>query len=165
MREIKFRVWDKDYECMHICGENCHDTIYYGEDNRAMYYNLQNGEGSAIYDSDEDSAYVLIPCVDLKDKHGNEVYSDHILSYKPIRYTDCSRTEIAEIGEESLISIVTHRPIATVIKPHSKNVRCFGWDKETGEGLILGLTSEEIEIVGSVYENPELLEGGPPDAD
>lgn len=99
----------------------------------------------------------------LKDKNGNEVYSDHILSYKPIRYTDCSRTEIAEIGEESLISIITHRPIATVIKPHTKNVRCFGWDQETGEGLILHLESEEIEIVGSIHDNPELLEGGPPD--
>ena len=160
MKEIKFKVWDKDYECMHICGENSHDTIFFGEDNHAMYYNLQNGEGSAICDSDEDAAYVLIPCVGLEDKNGNEVYSDHILSYKPITYTDCSQTEIKEIGEESLISIVTYRPIATVIKPHTKNVQCFGWDKETGEGLILNLTSEEIEIVGSVWENPELLEGG-----
>jgi uncharacterized phage protein (TIGR01671 family) len=98
--------------------------------------------------------------IGIKDKHGNEVYSDHILSYRPITYTDCSQTEIKEIGEESLISIVAHRPIATVIKPHTKNVRCFGWDNETGEGLILNLDSEEIEIVGSIHENPELLEGG-----
>lgn len=101
-------------------------------------------------------AYSIGKC----DKNGNEVYSDHILRYAETIFADCSETEVEEVREPVLIRIINYRPLVSVIKPISKGVRAHGWDQETGEGIILGdIRSEDIEIVGSIYDNPELLEG------
>lgn len=98
--------------------------------------------------------------VGKRDKNGNEVFTDHILKYTETIFTDCSETEISEVRDPALMRIVTYRPLASVIVPLSDGVRAFGIDQETGEKLILGdIRSEDIEIVGSIHDNQELLEG------
>lgn len=148
MREIKFRVWDKDCKCMHICGENNHDTLYFGEDNRAMYYNLQNGEGSAMCDLDEDASYVLMQYTGLKDKKRVESY------HKDIVRTNAGQAGVIEFG--------------------SYSTTCNDWDNSWG-WFIKCFNGTQIsmdvdfeywgEVIGNAYANPELLEGGAPHAD
>lgn len=95
----------------------------------------------------------------LKDKNGKEVYTDHILQYTESIFTDCSQTEVEEVRDPVLIRIISYHPLASIIVPLSDEAAAFGWDLETGEGLILGdIRSEDIEIIGSIHDNPELLE-------
>jgi hypothetical protein len=150
--ESKFRAWDVNEKC------------WIPPDQIAI-----TGDGKIITktsreeDVKETWAEETIPIViqyykDLQDKNSVDVYDGDILNYKHVIYTDCSRTEIEEIRDEVLIGIVLHTPLVTVIKPYSKKVRAFGWDHERGEGFLLGLESEEIEKVGNIFENPELLQ-------
>lgn len=147
MRELKFRVYDKDSKEMYNQDEFIltFDTV--GED---IYLN-KNDEVIPLY------SYELMQSTGLEDKNGKEIYKGDILSYKRIIYTDCSKTEIEEIEEESFIEMITYAPIASVVKPHSKNVKSFGYDSVNKECLILELTSDDVEIVGNVYEHKDLL--------
>lgn len=147
MKELKFRVYDKDSKKMYNQDEFILTFDKVGED---IYLN-KNDEVIPLY------SYELMKSTGLKDKNGKEIYTGDILSYKHIIYTNCSKTEIEEIGEESFIEIITYAPIASIVKPHSKNVKCLGYDSVNKECLILDLTSDEVEIVGNIYESKSLL--------
>ena len=128
MRDIKFRVWDKETKHMHICGEDVHDTITFeDETNKAYYYNLQNGCGSLREDSD----YILMQYTGLKDKNGKEIYEgDIVKSYYYIANEDGTE------GERHVVKLINYDK--TLCK---YNIDMF----------------ENLEIIGNIYDNPELL--------
>ncbi|TAN63740.1 hypothetical protein WS9_015460 [Paraclostridium sordellii 8483] len=152
MRDIKFRIWDETRDKMHennnisyidfkenlVC---VYDYIDYYEDTRFLFKNNS----------------VIMQYTGLKDKNGKEIYEGDILSYKHIVYTDCSKTEIEKIEDEAFIEIINYAPIASVVKAHSENVKCFGHDTINNQFLIIDLKSDEVEVIGNTYENPELL--------
>ena len=131
MRDIKFRVWDKLTKHMHICGEDVHDTISFEiETNKAYYYNLQNGCGSLRENSD----YVLMQYTGLKDKNGKEIYEgDIVKSYYYIPNEDGTE------GERYVVKLINYDK--TLCK---YNIDMF----------------ENLEIIGNMWDIPELLEEG-----
>lgn len=147
MRKIKFRAWDEEDERMYYSGKVIITFNGYLEEVYARH-------GNTLFKLID---YKLMQYTGLKDKNGKEIYEGDILSYKHITYSDCSKTKIEEIEEESFIEIITYSPMASIVKPHSKNVKCFGYDNVNKECLILDLTSDEVEVIGNKFENPELL--------
>lgn len=152
MREIKFRGYAKE----ELVGSQWIDNGYgvtrinYTDGTSSVHLLTPYGD----YRVEEDSVGQY---TGLKDKNGKEIYEGDILSYKKIIYTNCSMEEIEEIKDEVLIELINYRPIASIVKPLSKGVECFGYDNVNNECLILDLQSEELEVVGNIYENPELL--------
>ena len=158
MKKIKFRAWDKENDFMFYSENNYPISKYdLGFDfmgrNEFRLMMLIDIEESLFKEVDAD----IMQYTGLKDKNGKEIYEGDILSYKHIAYTDCSKTKIEEVEDESFIEIITYAPMASIVKPHSKNVKCFGYDNVNKECLILDLISDEVEIIGNIYENPELL--------
>lgn len=73
MRNIRFRVWDKDLKCMHNC-EDVHDSITFDDNGTAHYYNLQNGCGSL-------DTYELMQFTGLYDKNKVPIYERRYSTY------------------------------------------------------------------------------------
>jgi uncharacterized phage protein (TIGR01671 family) len=136
MREIKFRVFDKDLKRMHICGEDVHDSISF-INNQACYYNLQNGCGSLPKELGE-GTYEIMQFTGLKDKNGKEIYEGDVLS----AFYGTQLTEVYWNSKFGLYEIVLQ--ISGVTVP---------------SGELLGNHLSVIEVIGNIYENPELLKG------
>lgn len=143
MRDIKFRVWDKETKHMHICGEDVHDTINFEiETNRAYYYNLQNGCGSLREDSD----YVLMQYTGLKDKNGKEIYEgDILLAPEWFGSLEC----VCIYQQENIVNPIQGFGLYSYdsyFKKYNTLVESDEWD--------------EFEVIGNIYDNLELLEEG-----
>ena len=136
MREIKFRIWDKETKHMHIFGDNIHDTIAFeGKTNKIYYYNLQNGCGSLSEDSD----YVLMQYTGLKDKNGQEIYEGDIVYIK-------GETELLDIKGK----VEYNDSWAQFVITNTGNI--------INETEPLGdYEEQDLEVIGNIYNNPELL--------
>ncbi len=135
MREIKFRVYDKHTGFMHVCGTDSHDEIYFEPSGQASYYNLQNGEGSG-----EGGAYELMQYTGLKDTNGVEIYEGDIVSM----FQGSQKSEVLFDG--GMFSV--KRAYRT----------SFYHDELELRHEILFNVIDTCEVIGNIYEKPELLE-------
>ena len=152
MREIKFRGYAKEEltSSQWLTNGFGVDKVKYVDGTSSVF--LLTPYGEYVVEESSVGQYT-----GLKDKNGKEIYEGDILSYKRIKYTNCSKEDIEDIEEEVLIGLITYRPIASIVKPYSKNVKCLGYDNINKECLVIDLESEELEVVGNIYENSELL--------
>jgi len=140
-REIKFRVWDKDYKRMHTVGDFHHDSLEIDEENNIFFFNLQCMEGSPHKGiNPEECAYRLMQYTGLKDKNGKEIYEEDILQF----YNDVDY-------------IIKPGYAKVVFKDGAFCCKHFKYGTEYLANM--DMSDMDITVVGNIYENPELLEG------
>ena len=130
MRDIKFRAWHKEKNIM----------VYDNEDDTYGYWdgccNSNVGMVNSILNSKYYENYEFMQYTGLKDKNGKEIYEGDILRYS---------YNIAQIEDENYLV--------------RQNI--CGWEmrktkKKRGQRSVR--YTEKMEIIGNIYENPELLE-------
>ena len=143
MREIKFRVWDNEQHFMLYDNDNILTNLGYliksgknitwGEWFKKNYYEIIN----------DPADYIIMQYVGLKDKNGKEIYEGDIVQGISYEYE-----EMAHANREV--------PFYARIKYDLKYCRFIVCCED---GDILDLCEEEkLEIIGNIYENPELME-------
>lgn len=129
---FRYRVFDNDDKKMH-------DVIFLNyENNSVEWYNGNNKKRAAFIEE-----VPTLQCTGLKDKNDKDIYDGDILKFKLLENFGAFGTK------EKYIEI-----IAPVIYEYG------GFFIEQSENnIFLGqLPMSEIEVVGNIYENPELLE-------
>lgn len=129
MREIKFRVWDKNKKAMY---NDVYIKWLSPELKRATEYTYNDfGDLSFLQLNDalkNDKEYILMQYTGLKDKNGKEIYEGDILKAKS------QGTEY--IG-----------------KVYYDEAQWFG----AGDYLHHAVKNSNAEIIGNIYSNPELI--------
>jgi uncharacterized phage protein (TIGR01671 family) len=135
MREIKFRAWHVDTQQM-----------------------LPNAQTGVIRTFTENGSYLVKECkymqyTGLKDKNGKEIYEGDILEFTDkwewyrssygIKMNFAGPSELKELQEK-----YAAEPM------HRREVK---FDPLEGYGLSKGDLEDYFEIIGNIYENPELL--------
>ncbi len=148
MREIKFRAWDKnDEQMVKVLGIDYQhrDIRYEGEKG----WNLMWGKNAASLDDFEVMQYT-----GLKDKNSKEIYEGDILrNVDPIEYGNK-----VEAGDLWYIEFAITAGCAGLWL-YNECLDTVPFDKTEIGRLVFNDDegSEWFEVVGNIYENPELL--------
>ena len=151
MREIKFRAWDKENKKM----------IYpvYGVDEGVLdepYLTLGGQVSHHDLSADEDVSdiYELMQFTGLKDKNRKEIWEGDIVGKfedkDNLDYDDnpSKWIQVIEWNDEKAGWDILDTEVITVIE----KIYSDQWDGNCGLD-----NPEELEVIGNIYENPELL--------
>lgn len=136
-RKIELRTWLKLENKMGVIGS------FYPVSKRIILQNEKRNYGFKFY---EDNEYVLMQYTGIKDKNGKEIYEGDIVQF-------CWFNQRQE--ETHITSVIKFAEgmwqIWTKI-----NTPFFGLDE--AYSLYNGAEQDdEIEVIGNIYENPELI--------
>jgi uncharacterized phage protein (TIGR01671 family) len=149
MREIKFRAWDKSWGIMR------YDLTITNE-----YWSYTKGTFSCGANHE-----TLMRFTGMKDKNGKEIYEGDIVS-------ECVVGQVIWNGDAEILScpcgVVTQYPTYLNLSQDKKGlVRLLKpkWKLQAGDTYNLFLSKydglytwpKDIEVIGNIYESPELL--------
>jgi len=159
MREIKFRAWDKDWKMIIIPKQ--HYAPEYKDGHIAEMYNPEENEYHVVYDRDE--RFVLMQYTGLKDKNGKEIFEGDIVkvpveinkenfgewSYREIKFNNGGFLSSYLCSEKGQV-IPRGYTASFLSEEPDLNMKVMLWGEEPYQ-------IDQFEIVGNIYENPELL--------
>lgn len=133
MREIKFRAWDKTHK--RFIDKHSFAINFNPVDDKQFH-------GTIIKLGYHEDLYELMQYTGLKDKNGKEIFEGDIVE--------------AEITKEKkAITKVWYFAPTWMLADYTTGKLCGSYEmSDFGRGENL----EDIEIIGNIYENPELVE-------
>jgi len=140
MREIKFRIWDKTQkEMLQPNGTNFYPVIHI-DGSVAIYDNESKSWRSGLWEHEIRNDHKLIPMqfTGMCDKNGKEIYEGDII----IMPDDTT------IGENIIAEVVFKN---CAFGFYCGYFCCFAY--EFGDAM----DTDCIDVIGNIYENPELL--------
>ena len=141
MRDIKFRAWDKQNRVM------CQASS-----KRMSPINTTTSLSSVA----ESNGYDLMQYTGLKDKNGVEVYEGDIV----IMHTEWAGSYYGEDegGEHENKGVVAIVPSKGVMINRCMKRNIIEWDEGWKKTWAVNVRGYRSEVIGNIYENPELLE-------
>lgn len=136
MREIKFRAWDRKFKKW---------TSYSIDDGLLMFYD-DHAECWEI--GREGERFILCQYTGLKDKKNKEIYEGDILISKASENPEDHKMWLVSYQDGGFIIDYRHKP-----KDRRKRSKC-----ETETLCEDNIWIYWMEVLGNIYENPELLE-------
>lgn len=146
MREIKFRAWNKRIGWKEKDGSDCvpkmeyRGFIIYPETGLSEF--PQGGWDIGGYTEKEDS-FVLMQYTGLKDKNGKEIYEGDLVWHGRL-----------ELEHPLQVGIGGYWPTEGDC---GWGVHVYNQDETFVEGVSAFNQDNDLEVVGNIYENPELL--------
>ena len=140
MREIKFRAWFKNKKVMKNVAMN---NVYLLKDSYWYLSPLPMSEYEPIE---------LMQYIGLKDKNGKEIYEGDIVRWRRVLYTDCWETEVKEVQIRTCeIGYLCDIDLGLFMYNEEYDSLIF-------KPLAVIEDKDGFEIIGNIYENPELSE-------
>lgn len=136
MKKIKFRAWDKENEIM-VFSDKKHYDYWFDIYEDGLLKCLVNCSYCDSFGDEHDSWEPLdnlMQYTGLKDKNGKEIYEGDIIKY-------------------------SHSIVGTIIREVRIKYGMWGIEGMTKGTQIpfANLIENEYEVIGNIYENPELL--------
>jgi len=169
MREIKFRAWDKKRKEMWYPEDMTHGKMVDPDNCGSLIYcdieQLALGADGTIYILDEcgnfenavaiGENYELMQFTGLKDSKGKEIYEGDIVSWKAEGAIGEWLVGIVKWEEDRFIVERVNSPLWVY-----EGITCRSYaikGEFYAEHRIPSFEWDELEIIGNIYENPELL--------
>ena len=132
MRCFRYRVYDKE--------EKQYSDAPFSVDQYGMLYVQDEDE---YWEEADDERYILEPCLDVKDINNKVVHVGDIVFYTTPHYDAVTMGFDGEVEHNAVVE-------------WSEDDLCFGL-MEDGVGPY-DIHDYELEIIGNVHDNPELIE-------
>lgn len=133
MREYKFRAWDSWWDKMHYFDFTKNIEVTPDDELKGLWILHKEGSVYAIQDKIKIMQYT-----GLKDKNGKEIYEGDLVLYDRNIHKDIDTAKFKVVWAKD-------RYVLQEIK-HKYYIDDVTW--------------ELVEVIGNIYENPELLESG-----
>ena len=142
-REIKFRAWDKTYNCWYKPTHRAYEgklwELMVGLSGDLSAYCMRLGKTELVHESIFPDRYELMQFTGLKDKNGGEIYEGDIVRFEAWeQFHDIMRINIS------------------VVEYKEYGFTPFIWQTVVEDGWY-NYEIENPEVIGNIYENPELL--------